>query len=121
VLAALLRNLFRLHGADRERESLAQGLLELERDAQLFRWSRFVLPPLVHPAVAAACVPDAQAIAATLLDPEAEIDPEALHDLREFLCDGASSPLFGIDSADAMLVLADLRDRIAGSGAASPF
>ncbi len=102
----------------REREALAKGLRRLQRDAAMGSWSRFVLQAVVRPEVAAACVPDALAIAAVLSDPAAEVDPAVLRDLRSFLTEGATSPLFDIYPAAAGSAIAELRERIEAPGAA---
>jgi hypothetical protein len=102
----------------RERDALAKGLRRLQRDARMGQWSRFVLQAVVRPEVAAACVPDALAIAAVLSNPAAEVDPAVLHDVRAFLTEGATSPLFDIHPAAARTAMAELRERIEAPGAA---
>ena len=115
MLTRLLRLLFVRPAAppvDRERWQLARGLDSLVKDARPRRMSSiWVVPPIIHPDVARACLPSARDLAAALRDPDAEVDPAVVADVRWFLTDGRSSPLYGYVPQDAALVLADLGHR----------
>ena len=114
MLTRLLRLLF-VRPAEppvgRERWHLAQGLDSRVKDAKPRRTLLWIVPPIIHPDVARACLPPARDLAAALRDPEAEVDPAVLVDVRWFLTDGQSSPLYGFVPRDAALVLVDLGHR----------
>lgn len=96
---------------DRERWHLAQGLDGLVKDARPRRTLLWIVPPLIHPDVARACLVPARDLAAALRDPDAEVDPAVVADVRWFLTDGQSSPLYGFVPREAALVLVDLGHR----------
>jgi hypothetical protein len=114
LLTRLLRLLFVRPDeppVDRERWQLAEGLDSLVKDAKARRTLFWIVPPIIHPDVARACLPPARDLAAALRDPGAEVDPAVLVDVRWFLTDGQSSPLYGFVPRDAALVLVDLGHR----------
>ena len=115
MLTRLLRLLFVRPAAppvDRERWQLARGLDSLVKDARPRRMSTiWIVPPIIHPDVARACLSSARDLAAALRDPDADVDPAVVADVRWFLTDGRSSPLYGYVPQDAALVLADLGHR----------
>jgi hypothetical protein len=114
LLTRLLRLLFVRPAqppVDRERWQLAEGLDSLAKDAKPHRTMIWIVPPIIHPDVARACLPPARDLAAALRDPDADVDPGVVADVRWFLTDGRSSPLYGFVPRDAVLVLVDLGHR----------
>ena len=78
MLTRLLRLLFVRPAeppVDRERWNLARGLDSLVKDAKPRRTLLWVVPPIIHPDVARACLPSARDLAAALRDPDADVDP----------------------------------------------
>ena len=73
--------------------SIERLLGDAERRQGLIRAAR----PLVEARVVAACAPALAEIRDVLVDPDATVTPQAMHRLRTFLTDGASSPLYGED------------------------
>ena len=115
MLTRLLRLLFVRSPdppVDRERWTLARGLDSLVKDAKPRRTLLWIVPPIIHPDVARACLPPARDLAAALRDPDADVDPTVVADVRWFLTDGRSSPLYGFVPRDAALVLVDLGHRV---------
>jgi hypothetical protein len=106
----LLRRLFRLPVDDRA--SVAQGLRRLI-DASERHQIPVGVRSIMHPSVAAACVPAFRRIDAALRDATRPV-PDVLHGaLRSFLTDGASSPLYRRDALVACLAAEALADRFA--------
>ena len=114
MLNRLLRLLFVKRAeppVDRERWLLARGLDSLARDARPRRTMLWSMPAVIHPDVARACLPPARNLAAALRDPDADVDADVVADVRWFLTDGRSSPLYGYVPREAALVLANLGQR----------
>ena len=106
----LLRRLFGLPVDDHA--SLAHGLRRAIATAERPR-TALSARSLVHPAVAAPCVPALRRIDAALHDASRPV-PNVLYDaLRTFLTDGARSPLYGRDPLLACLAAEALADRFA--------
>jgi len=60
---------------------------------------------LIRPEVVWSCVPALHAIKGVLADPARQVTPNAIKELRAFLTDGASSPLFRDDPDAARIVV----------------
>jgi hypothetical protein len=108
----LLRRLCRLPVDDRA--SVAHGLRRIIATSE-----RRPIPvgvrSILHPSVAAACVPAFRRIDAALRDATRPV-PDVLHAaLRSFLTDGATSPLYRRDPLVACLAAEALADRFAPS------
>jgi hypothetical protein len=65
---------------------------------------------LIRPEVVWSCVPALHAIKGVLADPARHVGPNAIKELRAFLTDGASSPLFRDDPDAARVVVEELAE-----------
>ena len=109
----------------RERLRWARSIDKLVEDAKrrpsLYRQFR----PIVRPEMTRAVEPDMLAIAGALRDERQPVSRAALSELREFMTDGATSPLFGVHLTRAAFVAARLRDgftaqQVRGDGERAP-
>lgn len=98
--------------ARRERHTLARGLARIPDAARQQPVSPRGLGPLIRPGVAAACAPTALHLAAALVDPHVDVDTAALAEIRTFLTDGCTSPLYDRSPEAAFLGLAELASRV---------
>jgi hypothetical protein len=85
-------------------KSIARLLDEIDRPQSLMRSTR----RLYRRDVAAACTHSLIEIRWVLIDDTATVRPEAMRRLREFLTDGASSPLYRDDPEQARRVAREL-------------
>jgi hypothetical protein len=78
----------------RERVTLATGIARLENEQRPLRGGLRAFRPLRDPRVVAEVYPDLTRIRHTLLDMDVDVSPISMTVLRDFLTDGASSPLY---------------------------
>jgi nucleotide-binding universal stress UspA family protein len=95
------------------RRDLAHGIEQVIDEAAIDpAWRPFPLRSLVRYEVAAACTPALSEIHGALTDTSTPIAADALTELRAFMTEGATSPLFRPDPDAAAVVAAHLRDTI---------
>lgn len=108
----------RLERLGKDRHDLADAIEAIVDEGESHPLTRGAYP-LVRPRIARACTPTLLAIRRVLVDPSRFLDPSAVERLRLLLRDGVTSPLFGSDSASALLAVADVEREVAGAKAAT--
>ena len=105
-------NLLSENSLTRERAKLAQSVRKIVRDSAHSRPPIRGYWPLVRPDVARTCAPQLTRIAELLEDPSSELTGDALKPLRDFLTEGATSPLYGYNVSAAVAGIAHVDEAL---------